>query len=88
VAWAGTDGVSGAGLTLHHHHSLDSYGAHEMARKHYILSHASKHHQVELSVDAKVPKFLTSADASQKVALLGTDGDSGAGLTLHHHSLW
>jgi hypothetical protein len=44
VEWLGTEGDSGAGLTLHHH-SLDQYGNHRKVQQHYILPHASKQHQ-------------------------------------------
>jgi hypothetical protein len=38
VVWTDRDGVSGAGLTLTlHHHSLDSYGGHEMVQQHLTL---------------------------------------------------
>jgi hypothetical protein len=36
VVWIGREGDSGAGLTLQHH-SLDSYGGHEMVQQHLTL---------------------------------------------------
>ena len=44
--WCGLtgDGDSGAGLTLQHH-SMDSYGGHEMVQQHLTLWNVSKQHQ-------------------------------------------
>jgi hypothetical protein len=54
-------------------------------QQHHILLLVSKKHQLSSRFGGKVPNFLPILD--QKVAWLGTDGDSGTGLTLHHHSL-
>ena len=57
-----------------------------MIQQHRILLHASKQQQFCWRIGSKVPNFLPVM--AQKVAWLGTDdGDSGAGLVLHHHSL-
>jgi hypothetical protein len=64
---------------------LDQYGRHGKVQQHFILPQASKQHQFFLDAAAKLPKLLPTPE--QKVAWLVTEGDSGAGLTLHHHSL-
>jgi hypothetical protein len=84
VVWIGREGDSGAGLTLQHH-SLDSYGGHEMIQQHLTLWNASKQHQFCPKFDGRVLNF--SPPAAQKVVWIGREGDSGAGLTLQHHSL-
>ena len=84
VAWTDRDEESGAGLTLQHH-SMDSYGGHEMVQQHLTLWNVSKQHQLGPDFDGKVLNFLTAT--AQKVAWTDRDGQSGAGLTLQHHSL-
>jgi hypothetical protein len=56
-----------------------------MAHKHHVLSHASKQHQFCLKFEEECQTFCQSQP--KKVAQPGTDGDSGAGMTLHHHAL-
>jgi hypothetical protein len=84
VVWTERDGDSGAGLTLHHH-SLDSYEGHEMVQQHLTLWNLSKHHQFCPECAGRELNFLSTA--AQKVVWIDRDRDSGAGLTLHHHSL-
>jgi hypothetical protein len=67
VAWTDRDGESGAGLTLQHH-SLDSYGGHEMVQHHLTLLNVSKQHQFcHINFDGKVLNFLPAT--AQKVAI-------------------
>jgi hypothetical protein len=53
VVWTERDGESGAGLTLQHH-SLDSYGGHEMVQQHLTLWNVSKQHHFCPKFDGKV----------------------------------
>jgi hypothetical protein len=46
------DGESGAGLTLQHH-SLNSYGGHEMVQQYLTLWNVSKQHQFALNLMAR-----------------------------------
>jgi hypothetical protein len=48
------------------------------------LWNLSKQHQFCPKFDGRVLNFLSTA--AQKVVWTDKDGDSGAGLTLHHHS--
>jgi hypothetical protein len=58
-----------------------------MVQQHPVLSHVTCLLTASASpnICGRVPNLLTMA--AQKVSGLGTDGDSGAGLALHHHSL-
>ena len=88
VVWTDRDGDSGACLTLQHH-SLNSYGGHEMVQQHLTQWNVSKQHQFCPKFDGKELNF--SPTAAQKVVHLDRDGDPGADLTLtlhlQHHSL-
>jgi Na+-transporting NADH:ubiquinone oxidoreductase subunit NqrB len=84
MMWTDSDGDSGAGLTLQHH-SLHSYGGHEMVQQHHTLWNVSKKHQFCPNFDGKVLNFLPAT--AQRVIWTDSDGESGAGLTLQHHSL-
>jgi hypothetical protein len=55
-----------------------------MIQQYHNWRHASKQHQFCMSFGFNVPNFLPMP--APKAALLGTDGDSGADFTLHHHS--
>jgi hypothetical protein len=54
-------------------------------QQHLTLWNLSKQHQFCPKFDGRVLNFLPTA--AQKVVGTDRDGDSGAGLTLHHHSL-
>jgi hypothetical protein len=84
VVWTDREGEPGAGLTLQHH-SLDSYGGYYMVQQHLTLWNVSKQHQVSPNFDGRVMNILPTA--AQKVVWTDRDGESGAGLTLQHHSL-
>jgi hypothetical protein len=58
LAWLGTVGDSGAGLTLHHH-SLDPHGGHGMVQLNHGLSHASEQqHEFSQKFAAKCQIFV------------------------------
>jgi hypothetical protein len=86
VAWLGTDGDSEACLTLHHH-SLDPYIHIEDMEwfSSSIFSHMPANSITIAQNLQQSANFLPIA--AQKVAWLGTYGDSDACLSLHHHSL-
>jgi hypothetical protein len=70
VAWLGTEGHLGTGLTLHHQ-SFDPYGRYEMVQQHlnHNLSRASKQHQFCIRLAGKMNKL--SPTRAKKVAWLG-----------------
>jgi hypothetical protein len=56
-----------------------------MVQQHLTLWNVFKHLQFCSKFDGRVLNF--SSTTGQKVVWTDRDGDSGAGLTLHHHSL-
>ncbi len=72
-------------MTLQHH-SLDSYEEHEMVLQHLTLWNVSEQHQFCPELDGN--KMLNfSPAAAQNAVWTDSHGESGAGLTLQHHSL-
>jgi hypothetical protein len=75
ILWTCSHGESGVGLTLQHH-SLDSYGGHDMVQQHLTLWNVSEQHQFCPEFDGKVLNFLPAA--AQNAVWTVRHGESGA----------